>query len=285
MKILKKTLVLGGTGKTGRRVAERLARRGLPVRIGSRRSIVPFDWEDRGTWQGALAGVGAVYITYYPDLAVPGAAETVGDFARLAVESGAERLVLLSGRGEPGARRGEEVVKAAGADWTILRAAWFNQNFSENFFVDGIRCGTLALPVGEVTEPFLDAEDIAEAAVAALSEAGHAGQLYELTGPRLMTFPQAIAEVAEASGRDIRFRSIPAADFAAGMAAEGLPPDFIDLVMELFTEVLDGRNSRLADGVERALGRPPRDFADYARKAAASGIWRPREDEKVVSLI
>lgn len=285
MKVLRKILVLGGTGKTGRRVAERLARRSIPHRIGSRRGVIPFDWEDQSTWAGALTGVNAVYIAFYPEVMAPGAAATIRAFAGQAVESGVEHLVLLSGRGEEGAMACEEAVRNAGVEWTVLRCGWFNQNFSENFFVDGLRGGTLALPVGDVTEPFIDAEDIAEVAVAALTEPGHDDEIYELTGPRLLSFSQAVAEIAAASGRDIRFRNIPAEDFAAGMAAEGLPQDFIDLVMELFTQVLDGRNAYLADGVERALGRPPRDFADYAREAAATGVWGPREDEKVVSLI
>lgn len=267
------TLVIGATGKTGRRVAERLLRRGLPCRLGSRSGTPRFDWDDRETWAAALQGVAAVYITYYPDLMVPGAVERVGDFAELAVRSGARRLVLLSGRGEDAAERAEKALRESGADWTILRASWFAQNFSENFFVEGLRAGTLALPAGEVAEPFVDVEDIADVALAALTEEGHVGQLYELTGPRLLTFAAATAEIARACGRDIRYQQIAAADFAAGMAAAGLPGDFVELVMELFTVVLDGRNASLADGVQRALGRPPRDFADYARQAAATGVW------------
>ena len=80
----RQTLVLGATGKTGRRVAERLTARGLPVRLGSRSGELPFDWDDRATWAPALHGVGAAYVTYYPDLAIPGAAATVGGFANLA---------------------------------------------------------------------------------------------------------------------------------------------------------------------------------------------------------
>ena len=268
------TLVLGGTGKTGRRVAERLAARGVPTRIGSRSGQPPFDWEDRSTWAPVLDGVGSAYISYYPDLAVPGAPETVGSFAELAVGSGVRRLVLLAGRGEPAAEEAEAALRASGADLTIVRSTWFAQNFSEDYIVDGIRSGEVALPAAGVPEPFVDADDIADVAVAALTDDRHIGQVYELTGPRLLTFAEAVGEIAEATGREIRFVPISIDDFAAAAYHE-LPAEFVELLAYLFGEVLDGRNARLADGVQRALGREPRDFRDYARDAAATGVWEP----------
>lgn len=267
------TLVVGGTGKTGRRVAARLEARGLPVRVGSRSGVVPFDWGDPATWAPALRDVGSAYVTYYPDLAVPGAADTARSFAELAVESGVRRLVLLSGRGEEGAELGERAVRESGAEWTILRSSFFSQNFSESFFLEPILAGHLALPADTVAEPFIDAEDIADVAVAALTEDGHSGELYELTGPRLMTFAGAFGEISHAAGRNIRYSPVSAEEYAAALADNGVPNEFISLLTYLFTEVLDGRNARLSDGVRRALGREPRDFADYARDAAATGVW------------
>jgi uncharacterized protein YbjT (DUF2867 family) len=269
----KPTLVLGGNGKTGRRVVERLTARGLPVRLGSRSGAPPFDWEDRASWAPVLRNVRAAYVTYYPDLAVPGAAAAIRSFAELAMKSGVRRLVLLSGRGEEGAQRSEQALRESGADWTILRASWFCQNFSENFLLEGVLGGEIVLPVGSVTEPFIDADDIADAAIAALTEDRHIGQLYELTGPRLLTFAEAIEEIAKASGRDVRYVQISPERFTSMLAQQDMPPGFLALLTELFTEVLDGRNSHLADGVRRALGREPRDFADYAREAAATGVW------------
>lgn len=266
-------LILGGTGKTGRRIAERLEAHALPVRVGSRGGFPSFDWQNRATWAPALEGVGGVYISYYPDLAAPGAAEAIGAFADLAVGMGVKRLVLLSGRGEPEAQRAEERVRQSGADWTVLRCSWFMQNFNEGFVVDGILAGEVALPVGDVGEPFVDAEDIAEVAVAAFADERHIGELYELTGPRLLTFADAVAEIAAASRRDVRFVEIAPAEFQAGLAVAQLPGDLVDLLMMLFTEVLDGRNAQVADGVSRALGRPTRDFGDFAKAAAASGVW------------
>ncbi len=267
------TLVLGGTGKTGRRVAERLEARGVPVRVGSRSAEPPFDWEDRDTWAAALDGGGSVYISYYPDLAIPGAPDAVGSFAELAVERGVRRLVLLSGRGEEEAQRAERAVRDTGADWTIVRCSWFSQNFSEGYLVEPVADGEVVLPAGSVPEPFLDADDIADVAVASLTEDGHVGELYELTGPRLLTFAQAVGEIASATGREIRYVPVSVEEYAAGAAELGVPDELVEFLTYLFSEVLDGRNANLTDGVQRALGREPRDFADFARDAAAARVW------------
>jgi uncharacterized protein YbjT (DUF2867 family) len=274
----KTTLVLGGTGKTGRRVVERLAARDLPTRVGSRSGEPPFDWEEEATWAPALQNVGSVYVSYYPDIAAPGAVAAVRSFAELAVESGVRRLVLLSGRGEPEAERAElalrEVVDAkAGAEWTILRSTWFMQNFSEDYMLEHVLSGEIRLPAGDVPTPFLDADDIADVAVAALTEDRHAGQLYELTGPRSLTFAEAAAEIAEATGREIRYVPVSLEEHAAEAAEHGVPAEVVELLTYLFSEVVDGRNANTTDGVQRALGREPRDFRDFARDAAASGVW------------
>ncbi|QPC85836.1 NAD(P)H-binding protein [Mesorhizobium sp. NBSH29] len=266
-------LVTAATGKTGRRIVQRLQDKGVPVRSGSRQATPSFDWEDKQTWQPALQGVSAAYIAYYPDLTAPGAPETIGEFISLALSNGVKRLVLLSGRAEPKAQRCEEILKASGADWTILRCSWFDQNFSESFLLDAVLAGEVALPVGEILEPFVDAEDIAEIAVAALTEDHHKNRLYEITGPRLLSFSTAIAEIAAAAGRDISYTQISHAEFKAMLEEGGVPADMVLLLEELFTVVLDGRNQSLADGVQQALGRPPRDFADYARETASTGVW------------
>jgi uncharacterized protein YbjT (DUF2867 family) len=268
----KPTLVLGGTGKTGRRVAKRLQARGLPVRIGSRSGEPPFDWEDPSTWAPVLEGVESAYVSHYLD-AVPGAADTVGSFAERAVKSGVPRLVLLSGRGEPEAERVEQAVRDSGADLTIVPSTWFAQNFSEDYMLEYVLSGEVALPAGDTPEPFVDADDIADVAVAALTDDRHIGQLYELTGPRLLTFAEAVEEISKATGREIHYVPVSIEEHAAVAAEQGVPGEVIDLLTYLFSEVLDGRNAHTTDGVRRALGREPRDFADYARDAAASGVW------------
>jgi uncharacterized protein YbjT (DUF2867 family) len=269
----KPTLVIGGTGKTGRRVAERLELRGIPTRIGSRSADPSFDWEDRDTWAGALEGAGAAYISYYPDIAIPGAVEAVTALAATALEQGVRRLVLLSGRGEEEAQRAERAVRESGADWTIVRCSWFSQNFSEGFFAEQVAAGEIVLPATSVPEPFIDVEDIADVAALALSEDGHEGQVYELTGPRMLTFEQAVGEIAAATGREIRYVPVSLEEYAAGARERGEPEDIVGFLTYLFGEVLDGRNAVLTDGVQRALGREPRDFSEFAREAAAAGVW------------
>ena len=262
------TLVTGGTGKTGRRVAERLEARGVPVRIGSRSGSPAFDWDDRSTWAAALDGTSAAYISFFPDLAVPGSVDAIEAFSEAALAAGCRRLVLLSGRGEQEAERAERALQASGADWTIVRCSWFGQNFTESYFLEPLLAGELALPADGVREPFVDADDIADVAVAALTEDGHAGRLYELTGPRALRFDEAVAEIAAASGREVRFVGVPLDEFVAAA-----PPDFAELAALLFGELLDGRNAEPQDGVFRALGRAPRDFGEYARRVAAQGAW------------
>jgi uncharacterized protein YbjT (DUF2867 family) len=266
-------LILGATGKTGRRITQRLKTAGHPIRQGSRAANPAFDWDDRATWDAALDGIHAVYIAYQPDLAVPGAVETVQAFTDLAVKSGVSKLVLLSGRGEVEAEQAERVIQNSGVDWTILRASWFSQNFSEAHFLEPILQGELALPVGNIAEPFIDAEDIAEIAVEALTKPGHSGQLYELTGPRALTFAEAVNEIARETQRDIQFIAVPPQAYREALEQAQLPAQLIDLVLYLFTTVLDGRNTPIADGVHRALGRPARDFTDYVRRTAATGVW------------
>ncbi len=268
------TLVLGSNGKTGRRVADRLLSMGRGVRRGSRSAHPRFDWEDRTSWAAALDGVGSAYVSFQPDVAVPGALDALTAFFSEALARGVTRLVLLSGRGEAEAEEVEQALQATGADWTILRCSWFCQNFSEGFLLEPILAGELALPVGPVAEPFVDAEDIADVAVAALTQPGHSGQLYELTGPRAITFAQAVSAIGEACGRNIRFASITPDHFRAGLLAAQVPAVEVDLILYLFATVLDGRNTPVADGVQRALGRAPRDFSDYARRTADTGVWK-----------
>jgi len=270
------TLVLGGTGKTGRRLAQRLTRRHLPVRIGSRSAGLPFDWDQPSTWGPVFQDVEAAY-TYVPDLVVSNPTDAIAGVVETALAAGTRRLVLLSGRGEEQAEACEKILMSSGADWTILRASFFNQNFSESYLLDPILAGQVMLPAGDVGEPFSDTDDIADVAATVLTEDGHVGAIYELTGPRALTFAEATATIAEATGRDIPYTRIPPEDFAAGLAADGVPPDIIDFLVDLFGTVLDGRNAGVGDGVEKVLGRPARAFADYARVTAATGVWNPTD--------
>ncbi|PYG32585.1 NmrA family NAD(P)-binding protein [Pelagimonas varians] len=265
-------LVVGATGKTGSRVAAKLEEKGVALRRGSRGSDIPFDWEVPATWAPALSGATKAYVTYFPDLAFPGAVKKLEAFTRVAAASGLEHIVLLSGRGEHHARLGEDVVRASGIPFTIIRAAWFAQNFSEGYLRDPILAGVLPMPGGDIAEPIIDIDDIADVAVAALTKEGHQGMLYEVTGPRLMTFAEMADALASATGRPIQHIPISFEEFHANVAQAG--GDFVaDVFTSIARETLDGRNAQTADGVERALGRKPRDFTDFATAAASWGVW------------
>jgi uncharacterized protein YbjT (DUF2867 family) len=275
------TLVIGGTGKTGRRIVERLEARGIPVRIGTPSSEPPFDWLDPSTWAPAVRDVESAYVTYFSDLAFSGAADHVRAFAKVAVDNGVRHLVLLSGRNEAGALLGEQAIQESGADWTIVRSSFFAQDFSEFFFLDDVRNGRVAFPAGDTAEPFIDVEDIADVATAALTDDRHKNQLYEVTGPRLLSFADAVAEISEVTGREIRYVPISADEFASTLSQSGMPQEQVAEFVDLFTMILDGRSQYVTDGVKRALGRDPRDFADFARDAAASGVWDVNTETEV----
>jgi uncharacterized protein YbjT (DUF2867 family) len=272
-----KILVLGANGKTGHRVVEKLGQQGCEnIRMGSRSANPPFDWEKPNTWVASLAGMDSVYITFQPDLAVPSAADTIQRFANQATLSGVQKMVLLSGRGEKEAQICEQIVMDTAAQWTIVRASWFNQNFSESFFLDPILAGHVALPRAEALEPFTDADDIAAVVVQALLEDKHNGQIYELTGPRLLTFQQAIAEISKATGRGIKFEALSLEAYANMLRQYQVPEDFIWLANYLFAEVLDGRNASVTHDIEKVLGRKAKDFTEYAIELAPTGIWNQR---------
>lgn len=267
-------LILGGTGKTGRRIAALLEARGVPTRIGSRSAVPAFDWNNESNWDECLAGVESVYINYAPDLAMPGATNSIGAFVARANRAGVKHLVLLSGRGEEEAQACERIIQGSGIDWTIVRASWFNQNFSEGAFLEMVRSGQITLPDVDTPEPFVDAGDIADVAVAALTEPGHRNEIYEVTGPRMLTLADVASELSHATGRDIAYVPVPHDAFLAGVVESGAPKDVVWMLDYLFSTVMDGRNSHLTDGVQRALGRAPRDFAAFARAAAVSGVWK-----------
>jgi len=276
MNLTNNILVIGGTGKTGRKVVEGLKQRNQNVRIGSRNELPSFEWEDPTSWAKALEGMDKVYIVYYPDLAVPGALEAIKGLTEVAKKAGVKKAVLLSGKGEKEAKRCEQVVANSGMDYTLVRASWFNQNFSESFFLDPILAGHVALPMPDAKIPFVDTRDIAEVVVEALINDVHNGKTYEITGPRLMTFEEAVAEIADATGRDLKYQAVSQEEYNAMMKAEGVPSDYIWLFDYLFREVLGNpSNQVVTSDVEKVLGRKARDFRAYAQKTAKTGVWNP----------
>ncbi|MFJ6574515.1 NmrA family transcriptional regulator [Streptomyces sp. NPDC091368] len=259
-------LVTSATGKTGRRVAERLTARGVTVRAGSRSGATVFGWEAPATWAPALRGADAAYVAYYPDLAAPGAVEAMEAFGRLAAESGVRRLTLLSGRGEPEAVLAEDALRAAasGVELTVVRASFFAQNFSEGLLAEGVAEGAVVFPAGDTAEPFIDADDLADVVVETLTADGHAGRVHEVTGPRPVGFAEVAAEIARASGRPVAYRPVSEAEYAGLLGGFGLPAGEAEWLAGLFATLLDGHNASATDGVKRVLGREPRSFAAFA---------------------
>lgn len=266
-------VVTGASGRTGSRVAQAARAAGLTVRAASRAQ--GFDWEDPTTWARALRGADAAYLMYPSDIGSPAAAEGIGALAREAVGLGVRRLVLLSARGEEQALPAEEVLTSSGADWTVVRASWFAQNFSEGPLVEGVAHGELAFPAGEVQEPFVDVRDIADVVVAVLTSGDrYVGRILELTGPRLLSWREAVAEVSEAAGVEVTYTPVAVRAYGETLAGFGVPPEEVELLIEVFEGLMDGRNARLTDDVRQVLGRDARDFGDVVREAAAAGVWK-----------
>jgi uncharacterized protein YbjT (DUF2867 family) len=269
-----KILITGGTGKTGRRVIERLRHLGVNnIRIGSRRETPSFDWDDPATWEDAVSGVDTVYIAFQPDLAVPTAPSVIGAFTSVASRHGVRKMVLLSGRGELEAQKCEEIVKTSASSWTIVRASWFNQNFSEGFFLDSVLAGHVALPKVTSPEPFTDVDDIADVVVRCLIDDKHHGKTFDLTGPELLTFEQAVAEIVKATGKDIAFEPMTMDGYEQMMRSYNVSADEMWLIRYLFTEIFDGRNASVTDDVEKVLGRKAKTFSQYAFDAVKVGVW------------
>jgi len=276
MKSPSNILVIGGTGKTGRKVVEGLKQKNQNVRIGSRNASPAFEWQDPSSWPEALEGIDKIYIVYFPDLAVPGAFEAVQGLIQAAKKAGVKKAVLLSGKGEKEAERCEQLVAKSGLDFTLVRASWFNQNFSESFFLDPILAGYVALPMPNARIPFVDTEDIAEVVVAALLDDQHNGQTYEITGPEALVFEEAVAIIAEETGRDLKYQAITQEEYNAMMTAAGVPSDYIWLFDYLFREVLGNPdNQAVSADVEKVLGRKATAFRTYARNTEKSGVWNP----------
>ena len=269
-----KILIVGAHGKTGSRVEARLQGAGFAT-LGVSRSTTPaFDWTDASTWSSILEGVTGAYLTYHPDLSVPEAEGHIRTFCDVAKGAGLRNVVLLSGRGEEGAARAERVLRDSGLDWNVVQASWFAQNFSENFMLDGVLAGELVVPVGTSREPFIDIDDIVDVAVATFLEPGLRNRLFEVTGPRAMSFADCVDEISAAAGYSVRLIEVPLEAYIQALQDQDVPAYLVELLQGLFTDLFDGRNAHTAEGVREALGRPATDFTEYARKTAAAGAWQ-----------
>lgn len=267
-------LVIGGTGKTGRRVVEQLQKKGIEPRVGSRSATPSFDWDNKETWIEALDGIERMYVTYYPDLAVPGAKEAIQSLTYLAKELGVKKMVLLSGKGETEAEACEKIVMDSGMDYTIVRASWFNQNWSESFFLEPILSGEVALPMSDVLIPFVDTNDIAEVAATVLLDDTYNGEIIEVTGPELITFKDIVDIISKTSDRHLNFYDITLEQYTDGMKQMQIPNDVVWLIEYLFSHVLTNpKNQLVVNDIERVLGRTAKTFLEYAQETTKTGIW------------
>ncbi|MEV4874892.1 NAD-dependent epimerase/dehydratase family protein [Streptomyces cyaneofuscatus] len=278
----KPTVVIGGHGKVGRHLVPALQGRGIPVRVASRSGATYFDWFDRSTWAPALAGARSAYVVHLQNLPSPDAPERLRTLCEVAASEGVERLVLQSARGWPEAAPAENAVnEAPGLSTAVLRSAWFAQNFSEALLLHPLLAGEVRLPTGDGLEAFVDTRDVAEVAAVLLTEEGHTEDVYEVTGPTLMTFGDAVARVAEVSGRDFRFTSPTVEEFIEELRAQDVPQlcwymekeEFVQMEAGLFSHVRKGSTGYVTDTVRRLLGREPRDFEAYAKETMATGVW------------
>jgi uncharacterized protein YbjT (DUF2867 family) len=267
--------VLAGNGKSGRRVAAALRAAGYRVRAASRSADVRFDWQDARTWPAVADGVGALYLVA-PDDPAP-----LRPFVDLVQEAGVKRLVLLSGRAA-GAWHGrfghamavaEDVVRASDLSWTIVGANNFMQNFTEDLWHAPLLAGRLALPTGGVPEPLVDLDDVAAVVARLLTAGGFPGRTLEVSGPTALTFGEAVAAIAAASGRTIRFEEITPAAYADELRAAGLGEEWVAELGGLFEVLREGHAAAPTAGVEEVLGRPPRSFADWVTATAPTGVW------------
>ncbi|GGM47192.1 NmrA family protein [Micromonospora sonchi] len=272
----KEILVIGASGKTGRRLVRRLRGAGERVRAASRSGEVRFDWTQPTTWLRAVAGASAVYLIAPAD---PAAAN---DFVSQAVQSGVGRFVALSGRGidkidqdfSPSMVGAEQAVRDSGVEWTIIRANNFNQNFDEDLWHQPLIDGRLALPMGATPEPFVDAQDIADVAAALLTENGHHGQVYDLSGPHALTFAEAVTTIAKAAGRSVQYVELTPEQYRTELLAEGYSADDATALNAMFAGMRAGYLAQPTDAVRRILGRDPIDFDTYVARAATAGAWQ-----------
>jgi uncharacterized protein YbjT (DUF2867 family) len=273
-------LILSGKGKTGRRVVEQLEARGVPYRLASRSSEQRFDWYDDTTWSPTIAGAETAYLA--PPVGPTGLAQA-GRFIKQAASEGLRRVVLLSGRGVGSPGRDfavydgqvalEDAVKASGADWTIVQPAWFAQGFSEDFLRYHVLGGEIRVSAGDGGEAWIDTNDVGDVMSAVLLDAAHTGATYAISGPRYLNMTEVAAELSVATGRPINYVELEPRAHVTELVDQGLDREDAEAVRDLFAVIRNHRSEYVSDGVQQVLGRPPRDFTDWARETAATGLW------------
>ncbi|MFI8873602.1 NmrA family NAD(P)-binding protein [Streptomyces sp. NPDC055243] len=273
-------LITGGTGTTGSRVATALAAEGMSVRVGSRTPApgtgqVRFDWNDPTTHGPALTGTDGVYLV--PPIGDAEPARPMVPFLERALDAGVRRFVLLSSsaiaEGDPGAGEVHRAMRQLAPEWAVLRPSWFMQNFVTpgHLHVESIRAtDEIVTATGEGRVGFVDAGDIAAVAVRALTDERPHNAAHLITGPQALGYADVAEAVSKVSGREIRHRSVPAADFRERLVASGMPEAFARALAAMDEGIAHGSEDRVDPAVERITGRPARGFADFAAENAAA---------------
>ncbi|MER6694598.1 NAD(P)H-binding protein [Streptomyces minutiscleroticus] len=270
-------LVLGATGTTGGRLTARLLAGGHRVRAASRGATavggatpVRFDWYDPGTWQGAVGDADRVYLV--PPLGATSPADTMLPFLRLARAAGVRRAVLLSSSaipaGGPATGLVHQALPGLFPEWAVLRPSWFMQNFTgDHMHAHTVRDeAALYSATGEGRVGFVDADDIAEVALHALTDTHAPGTDLVLTGPEALRFDDVAAILGDATGRTVTHRRLTRAQMRDRLAAS-LPAEFAGLLADMDDAIARGAEDRTTDTVLRLTGRPPRDFRTHVAHA------------------
>lgn len=263
-------LVIGGRGKNGSRVVKKLRALGCSVfstvRVKEQvnEDVRFFDWNDPTSYSPALENIEKVYIVH-PDTSIPGAQEQLAGLVNTMVENSVSKAVLLSGRGQESVKRCEDILINSPLKWSILRSAWFNQNFSEGHFLHGIQSGEVTFMAGSVKEPFVDLDDLSDAVVECLMNENHNGMIYEITGSELLTFEEAVGMIGNKLNRTIKYNLLDKDEYQELLKKVGLPPFVAEHMTVAFDEILDGRNENTGDGIQKILGRNPRKFNEFVQ--------------------
>ncbi len=268
-------LVTAPNSKTGKQVVKLLEKENIPFRAASRSTSPSFDWEDEKTWSPAMSGTNAIYAVIPPNLAFADMPVRFKTFLKHCEAEQIKRIVLLSGRGEEEASRIEDIALSSTIPTTVLRASWFAQNFSEGYFVEGVANGLLALPSKLVREPFIDTRDIAKAAAFALKDTSSNDNIYELTGPELLSFEDVANKFTKHLDQPVTFVYVPLEDYLNELQQFGVPSDEIELTRFLFDELLDGRNAYTTSDLNLLLGEQGTSFEQFIQHTKSSGVWQP----------
>ncbi|AFC31400.1 YesF [Paenibacillus mucilaginosus 3016] len=269
-------LVTGAAGKTGSRTASRLREMGYPVRTAGRNRAaaaghegehVVFDWNEESTHEAALEGVSAVYLV--GPLMVMEPAKIMIPFLEKAWKAGVRRAVLLSSASVPegGPVFGEvhRYLREQAPEWAVLQPSYFMQNFTEGPHGAAVRQGgDLVTAAGEGRVAFVNADDIAEVAVRALTDSVPHNTAHVITGPEALTYGEAAEILSRTAGREVRHVSVSPRELQQQWMALGMPEDYAAFMAGLDEGIRDrGTESRVTDTVERITGRRPVSLAEF----------------------